>query len=106
MQAGKGRPDLLPVDVILELSAFFEAGCQKYGDRNWESGIPTATYFNSAVRHLFKMLRGDIDERHDMAALWNVACLIQTRKWIAQGILPAWLENMPKARQPNTEGSK
>lgn len=106
IQVGKGRPDLLPPDVILELAAFYEAGCEKYGPRNWENGIPLATYYNSATRHALKLLRGDTDENHAIAWLWNVACFIQTKKWIEQGILPQYLDNMPKARIPIKKAKK
>lgn len=61
--------------AILEVSKHFEDGCVKYGERNWEKGIPAHSFVDSAVRHYIKMLRGDEDERHDRACLWNLLCL-------------------------------
>lgn len=58
--------------ALLELSKHYEDGCQKYGERNWEKGIPVHCYIDSAVRHYLKFNRGDIDERHDRAFLWNI----------------------------------
>lgn len=112
---GKGRCDLLPLDVIgevfrddilnningfirtgdklllvealkefsenkygdlqtamLEVSKHYEDGCNKYGERNWEKGIPLHCYIDSGVRHYLKWLRGDEDEPHDRAFLWNI----------------------------------
>ena len=119
IQEGKGRCDLLPLDVVgrvlanptlafihkfqiennvnrlyealtasgvyhdaptmfLEVSIHFEEGCKKYGERNWQKGIPTSCYIDSAVRHYLKWLRGDDDEPHDRAFCWNILCCIWT----------------------------
>lgn len=96
IQTGKGRMDLLPVDAIFALAKHYEAGCQKYGDRNWEKGIPLSRYLDSALRHAFKVLRGDTDEPHIEAAIWNLMCYLQTREWIAQGVLPGALDDLPR----------
>lgn len=66
--------------LLLEVSILFEQGCQKYGERNWEKGIPLHCYMDSAVRHYLKFLRGDTDERHDRAFIWNILCAIWTHK--------------------------
>ena len=65
-------------DMCLELAIHFEEGCNKYGERNWEKGIPPYRYIDSAIRHYLKYLRGDTDERHDRALVWNICCLIWT----------------------------
>ena len=116
---GKGRCDLLPLDVVgnalanptfnyiadfmscgdqrwlydalsscgifhdyytlmLEVAKHFEEGCKKYGDNNWQKGIPAHCYIDSAVRHYLKYLRGDKDEPHDRAFCWNILCCIWT----------------------------
>lgn len=128
IQEGKGRCDLLPLDVVaeyfardgmpneaiwsiykfqeigdivylsraldsfnedhwknnrtmfLEVSIHFEEGAKKYGERNWEKGIPVHCYIDSAVRHYLKHLRGDTDEPHDRAFVWNIICAIWTCK--------------------------
>lgn len=120
IQEGKGRCDLMPLDVIarvlndnalikihsfqrsggvdylydvlkytkvsfpcqytmfLEVAKHFEAGAQKYGEYNWQKGIPVKCYIDSAVRHYLKWLRGDNDEPHDRAFVWNILCCIWT----------------------------
>lgn len=121
IQEGKGRCDLLPLEVVadldgslvlaavaegnyrlavqaflaerkwdsstamLEVSIHFEEGSKKYppdedGTPNWQKGIPASSYIDSAVRHYLKWRRGDEDERHDRAFLWNILCLMWTLK--------------------------
>ncbi len=123
VQEGKGRCDLLPLDVIgkiiqrdeficinsyiregdtkylesaidlfiieenmgweesfLEVAKHFEEGAKKYGERNWEKGIPLHCYIDSAVRHLLMHLIGDKTEPHDRAFMWNILCAIWTHK--------------------------
>lgn len=65
-------------DVMLEVAKHFEAGAKKYGEYNWQKGIPTHCYVDSAVRHYLKFLRGDNDESHDRAFVWNILCCIWT----------------------------
>lgn len=115
LKEGKGRCDLMPLDVIgellvddfisaihaeyygdafevfideafpdrytavLELSKHFEEGAKKYGEHNWQKGIPLQSYIDSAVRHYLKWRRGDKDEPHDRAVLWNLVCLMWTK---------------------------
>ena len=58
--------------MLLEVSKHFEEGAEKYGENNWQKGIPVNCYINSAVRHYLKWLRGDTDEYHDRAFCWNI----------------------------------
>lgn len=64
--------------MLLEVSEHFEDGAKKYGERNWQKGIPLHCYIDSAVRHYLKWRRGDTDEPHDRAFAWNVLCLAWT----------------------------
>jgi hypothetical protein len=66
--------------MILAVSQHYEEGCKKYGERNWENGIPLHCYIDSAVRHYLKCLRGDPDEPHDRAFVWNILCAIWTHE--------------------------
>lgn len=125
MKKGKGRCDLLPLDIIsdllrdeqnnpdmilaamnkkdirgaltlfavkcyngnmytmiLEVSKHFQNGAEKYGEYNWQKGIPLWSYKDSAIRHYLKWLRGDTDEPHDRAFVWNCLCYMWTEKHI------------------------
>lgn len=74
MEEGKGRCDLLPACAILRLSRHYENGTKKYGERNWEKGIPISSFIDSAMRHILKYLDGQTDEDHLAAASWNIMC--------------------------------
>lgn len=121
IQKGKGRCDLMPLDVVaamtedvtfldiyyfldtgrtdvmlklisnsavklfgsienalLEVSIHYEEGAEKYGEHNWEKGIPAHSFVDSAIRHYIKLRRGDKDERHDRAFIWNLLGLLWT----------------------------
>lgn len=66
--------------MILEVAKHFEEGAKKYGENNWQKGIPVKCYIDSAIRHYLKWLRGDTDEPHDRAFCWNIMCAIWTCK--------------------------
>lgn len=96
LQGGKGRFDLLPMATLRALAIHYEKGCQKYGDRNWEKGIPIHTFLNSATRHLAQVIDGKDDENHLIAAIWNLFCAYETILRIQNGELPEELYDMPK----------
>jgi hypothetical protein len=64
--------------MLLEVSKHFEEGAKKYGEHNWQKGIPVKCYIDSAIRHYLKWLREDEDEPHDRAFCWNILCAIWT----------------------------
>ncbi len=62
--------------MILEASKHFEEGAKKYGANNWQKGLPVNCYIDSAIRHYLKYRRGDKDEPHDRAFVWNIICCV------------------------------
>jgi len=64
--------------AILEVAIHYEQGAKKYKPRNWELIGETDTFVDSAIRHFLKFLRGDTDEPHDRAFLWNLLGLLWT----------------------------
>ncbi len=80
MHEGKGRCDLLPPAALLRLARHFENGAKKYGDRNWELGIPCHSFADSAHRHYLQYMDGATNEDHLMAAIWNLMCLAETEE--------------------------
>lgn len=94
-QEGKGRMDLLPFRALIELAKVYEEGAKKYDDNNWRKGIPLSRYVDSATRHLAKWMIGWRDEPHLAQAAWNIMCLIETQEMIAEGLLPAELNDLP-----------
>jgi hypothetical protein len=68
--------DLLPPEAILRLSRWYEAGANKYGDHNWQKGMPISRYLDAGLRHLFKYLAGCDDEDHLSAVVWNILAVM------------------------------
>lgn len=65
---------------ILEVAIHYEQGAEKYAPHNWEKGIPLHYFIDSGVRHYLKFLRGDKDEPHDRAFVWNMLGAMWTLK--------------------------
>lgn len=80
-----------PYSMFLEVSIHFEQGAKKYGENNWQKGIPVQCYIDSAIRHYLKYERGDKDEPHDRAFVWNILCAIWT------------IDNMPELNSYSKE---
>ena len=64
--------------AMIEASKHYEAGAEKYGANNWKRGVPLHCYIDSGSRHCIKHIRGDRDEPHDRAFIWNLLCAIWT----------------------------
>jgi hypothetical protein len=102
MQEGKGRMDLLPACAIIRLAKHFENGANKYEERNWEKGIPTHSFIDSAIRHLMKYLDGATDEDHLCAAAWNCMCCMWTEEKRPDLIdIPTRMTNTEKRKDEN-----
>lgn len=67
--------------AMLEVSIHYEEGAKKYAERNWEVGLPCHSFIDSGVRHYLKHIRGDKDEPHDRAFVWNMMGLLWTLKY-------------------------
>lgn len=67
--------------MLLEVAKHYEEGANKYGADNWKKGMPVHIYIDSAIRHYLKWLRGDKDEPHDRAFVWNIMCCIWERDY-------------------------
>ena len=87
-----------------KLAHQLEEGAKKYGQRNWEQGMPLEEYLNSLLRHLLQWYNGDEDEPHDAAAAFNIMCYCHTREMIKRNKLPKELSYLPDFK--NHSGSK
>jgi len=96
LRGGKGRFDLIPWSVIRAIAIHFEKGAIKYGDRNWEKGIPLSKFLDSAARHLGQLMDGLDGENHAISAIWNLICFYETKLRIQNGELPEDLDDMRK----------
>lgn len=68
----EGHWDNHAADAFLDVAIHYEECAKKYGEHNWELGIPLHSFIDSGVRHLLKVERGDTDENHARAFLWNM----------------------------------
>ena len=67
-------------DMFLDVAKQYEDGAKKYSERNWEKGIPLHCYIDSGVRHYLKFKRGDDDEPHGRAFVWNILGALWTQE--------------------------
>lgn len=95
LRKGKGRYDLLQYRTIMALAKHTEMGIEKYGERNWEKGIPISSFWDSGERHLIQFLLGMDDENHLIAAIWNLCCMYEALRMIEEGLLPEELYDLP-----------
>lgn len=84
-------------DLVLEMAIHMEEGLKKYPERNWENGISIHSFVDSGVRHYLKVLRGDDDENHLRACVWNLMCCIWT-----MGNKPE-MDDLPKKEENHAE---
>ena len=72
------RYDLISPVAIERLAEVCAEGAAKYGDFNWEAGMPAHDLLNHALRHIYRFLSGDRSEDHLGHALWNVGGAIHS----------------------------
>lgn len=69
------RPDLLWVPGLVRLAELYGKGAVKYAERNWEKAeteIERLRFRASAFRHFIQWFRGDRDEDHGSAVIFNI----------------------------------
>jgi len=66
------RFDLITPIGLRRLAETCAEGARKYGDFNWQKGIPASQMLNHAIRHLYLWLEGDNQEDHLAHAAWNI----------------------------------
>lgn len=70
---GKLRFDLIPVLPLEELVFTITLGANKYGDRDWERGMPYGRMFAAMLRHAWAWWKGESrdfeDRNHHLAAV-------------------------------------
>lgn len=82
-------------EAMRRFAQHYENGAKKYSPNNWRKGQPISRYYDSAFRHLCHMIDGDTAEDHISALLWNLACILQTKKDVIRGYLPEHLNDFP-----------
>jgi len=68
--------DCSMLDIAHLYAQALHDGAGKYGERNWEKGIPESNLLNHALHHLFRLGANDQSENHKSHLVWNVLTLI------------------------------
>ena len=66
------RFDLITPIGLRRLAETCAEGAHKYGDFNWQQGIPASQMLNHAIRHIYLWLEGDRSEDHLAHSAWNI----------------------------------
>lgn len=58
------RWDLLSENFIRDMAIVMKEGAEKFGDNNWQKGVPDGVTINHLLEHLFQWQEGDRGELH------------------------------------------
>lgn len=101
--SGKPRPDLLSPFAAMRKGRVMALGAAKYGDRNWEKGMPLSVFLASANRHLLQFMMGMSDEDHLAHCAFNLDAIMHGQEMIARGLWPAEYNDLPAYQAARTE---
>lgn len=93
--SGKPRPDLLSPFATMRRGRVMELGARKYGERNWEKGMPLSVFLASANRHFIQFLAGETDEDHLAHCAFNLDAIMHGQEMINRGIWPEEYNDLP-----------
>lgn len=98
--AGKPRMDLVPPSVMTAIATVAAFGAGKYGDRNWERGMPYSKVYAPLMRHLMAWWQGEhLDAESGLPHLyhiaWNAAALVEYARRLQDGTLPMTVDDRP-----------
>lgn len=72
------RYDLISPIGLEAVARACAEGAAKYGDFNWEAGMPVHDLLNHALRHVYRYLAGDRSEDHLGHAAWGMLAAIHS----------------------------
>jgi len=67
--------EIVPKELIVRIARHYHEGGKKYAPDNWKKGTDQASLarnLRSLTRHLFQWFRGEQDEDHLAAVVWNL----------------------------------
>lgn len=70
--ADNERWDLISPIGLKRVAEAYSEGAKKYGEYNWEKGMPINDLLNHALRHIYLYLGGDNTEDHLAHAAWGL----------------------------------
>ncbi len=81
-------------EALTRLAVHYAKGAVKYGENNWQKGMPFSRMYASMLRHIMAELAGEDSEDHLAAALFGLFCLQHYEHEIRAGRLPVSLWDM------------
>jgi hypothetical protein len=74
------RYDLISPVGLAAVARACREGADRYGDFNWEKGMPVNDLLNHAIRHIYLFLGGDRSEEHLGHAAWGLLAAIHSEE--------------------------
>jgi len=74
------RYDLVSPIGLREVARACAEGASKYGDWNWEKGMPVHDLLNHVLAHIYQFLGGDRSEPHLGHAAWGILAAIHSHE--------------------------
>lgn len=104
-QEGKTRFDLIPVAPLRRVGDLFARGAAKYGENNWQKGIPFKRMMASLLRHAFAYLdpADPQEEDHLAAVAWNALVIMAYEDMIKRGALDPSLMDVERTPSPQSK---
>jgi hypothetical protein len=98
----KPRPDLISPFMLERLGRWLKAGADKYGEHNWQKGLPVSRCIASLYRHLMYYMQSATGEDYLCGVIANATFIVHYEEMIRRGLLPPSLLDMPKYRRPSS----
>jgi len=79
VQDNKARYDLVYEPMLTRWAELMARGAEKYGENNWQlanSPEELSRFRASAYRHFVQGMRGDTDEDHFAAVIFNLSAIV------------------------------
>ena len=79
---GKLRWSLVDLSTFEDLVKVLMNGATKYGDFNWQKGLPITEVYESLIRHLVSFMNGENNDKESgLSHLDHALCNLYFMKW-------------------------
>lgn len=85
-QEDKPRLSLVSPWALVRIAWVYTRGAKKYGEHNWQKGMPYSRYLDSAERHLIAWKQGEKTEDHLAMACWNLMAIMHHEEQGPEGL--------------------
>lgn len=82
---GKPRWGLVPQSSLIPMVRVLEFGANKYGNKNWQKGLPVMEICESLKRHLDAFMEGeDNDKESGISHIGHIQCNAMFLQWMVE----------------------